>query len=179
MNRPFQPLMNKLEADLEALLTELESYPPSVLTARPAPEAWSVLEIMQHLMVSETRSLEYIEKKSGYPEALKNAGLMTSLRAAVLKMFLWMPFKYKAPGIVNEDHFRENVSLKELSGEWRAIRGELTHFLENMNANWYEKELYRHAVAGRMTIRGMLTFFSEHFTRHRKQIKRTLEIVSS
>lgn len=179
MDARFQPILKRMETDLEALLADLNSYPSDLLRKRPSPEAWSVLEIMQHLMVSESRSLGYVKKKTSYPDALKKAGLLARLRTAGLRFFLWMPLKFKAPAIVNQDHFHENANLQDLSASWRTSRGELSHFLENIQPDWVEKEIYRHALAGRMTISGMLAFFSEHFIRHRRQIYRTLEIVSA
>ena len=37
-----------------------------------------------------------------------------------------------------------------------------------------KKEIWKHAVAGKMNISQMLAFFNMHFNRHRKQVYRTL-----
>lgn len=178
MNTHLQIKVRDLDRELNRLLDDLKKYSFSQLAARPAPDAWSVLQIMQHLMIAEAKSIGYVKKKSSYPEGLKKAGSASWFRKVVLKMFLGLPFKFKAPPVVNEDHFRENVSLEQLAQEWRASRGELAHLLENLKPEWADKEIFKHALAGKMTIEGMLIFFADHFHRHRKQIDRTLEKVS-
>lgn len=179
MNARIQFKIRQLDKDLNDLLNDLKNYSTSQLSAQPEPGAWSVFQVMQHLMIAESKSIGYVKKKTSYPEGLKKAGFPEIFRRTVLKIFLWLPFKYKAPAIVNEDHFKDNVTLDELAKSWRASRGELTHFLENMKPEWEDKEIFRHALAGRMTIDGMLIFFSDHFNRHRKQIDRTLQRVVS
>ncbi len=179
MDARFQRKINYLNDELDRLLDELKNYSQEQLSAKPRPDAWSVLQVMQHLMMAEAKSIQYIKKKTSYPEGLKKAGALSGLRPAFLKFFLWLPLKYKAPAIVNEDHFRENISLDALSTEWRASRGELVHFFENLKPEWKDKEIFRHALAGRMPPEGMLTFFSDHFARHRKQIDRTLQQVGA
>lgn len=175
MDARFERDLKALNDGFEKLFTDLKSYSDDVLSARPEPEAWSVFQVMQHLMMAESKSIGYVRKKTSYPEGLKKAALLNRLRKVGLKFFLAMPIKFKAPAIVSEEHFRENVSLAGLEKEWREIRGELTHLLENMPPEWLDKEIFRHALAGRMTIDGMLAFFADHFARHRKQIDRTLQ----
>ena len=179
MDARFQHKLKELDEELGRLLNELKKYSSAQLSARPEPGAWSVFQVMQHLMIAESKSIGYVKKKTSYPEGLKKAGFLGKFREAGLKLFLWLPFKFKAPAIVNEDQFRENVSLDELAAAWRASRGELAHFIENMKPEWADKEIFRHALAGRMPVDGMLTFFADHFARHRKQIDRTLQKVVS
>jgi uncharacterized damage-inducible protein DinB len=179
MDARIQRQIKQLDEDLNDLLNDLKNYSADQLNAQPEPGAWSVFQVMQHLMIAESKSIGYVKKKTSYPEGLKKAGFPEIFRRKVLKLFLWLPFKYKAPAIVNETHFKDKVTLDELANTWRTSRGELAHFLENMKPEWADKEIFRHAIAGRMTLDGMLIFFSDHFARHRKQIDRTLQKVAT
>jgi len=126
MDTRFKLKIKTLDEELDRLLEDMKNHRPAELSARPEPGAWSVLQVMQHVMMAESKSIQYVKKKTSYPAALKKAGVTEKFRMAVLKLFLWLPFKYKAPAIVNEDRFRENVGLEELAAEWRASRSELS-----------------------------------------------------
>mgnify|MGYP001227899541 CR=1 FL=1 len=174
MKKSHRLKINQLNEALEHLLADLKNYQHQQLAARPGQGAWSALDVMQHLMLAEGRSVQYVKKKTSSPATLKKASFAATMRSVLLKLSLLLPVKYKAPAIVNEDHFREDVKLDELATEWRAIRTELSLVLKNLHPDWYNKEIFRHALAGRMTMDGMLDFFHDHFARHRKQIDRTL-----
>jgi hypothetical protein len=50
-------------------------------------------------------------------------------------------------------------------------------FLDNLPAEYADKEVYRHPFAGRMSLAGMLSFFEAHFINHRRQLYRALRVV--
>ena len=125
-------------------------------------------------MIAERGSFAYLKKKTSYPDALKEAGLSDYFRKIKLFVFLHIPIKVKAPAVVNEDHFDPEATFENLVSEWYELRQEIKYFLDNAPNEWLNKLTYRHAFAGRMTFDGMLLFFRYHFTRHRKQIDRTL-----
>jgi hypothetical protein len=39
----------------------------------------------------------------------------------------------------------------------------------------YDKEIYKHPFAGRLSLMGMVDFFEHHFRRHREQMRRALK----
>jgi hypothetical protein len=52
-------------------------------------------------------------------------------------------------------------------------------YLEDLPEHIFDKELYKHPFAGRVTIRGMVDFFGGHLERHAKQIDRTIAKVTA
>lgn len=168
-----------LESDLNALFSSLTGYSSDLLQQKPAPGAWSVLEIMQHLMIVEEKSLGYVQKKTSYPDQLVHAGLSARFRNVFLKFFLRLPIRVKAPKVVNESNFDETATFETLVSKWRQQREELLDFLENAPEEWTRKLVYRHAIAGRLTMDGMLILFRDHFARHYQQILRTLQELES
>ncbi len=163
-----------LDAELISLFEELSKYSFEVLDKKPKPGAWSVLEVLQHLLVVEKKSLAYAKKKSSYPESLKNANFNDHFRQFLLYLYLRAPLKIKAPALVNEEQFVQGVTFEELMEDWQQARQELMAFLDSVPQEWAGKLIFR-TFAGRMTLGGMLFFFKEHFARHKKQIKRTLK----
>ncbi len=170
-------MIDQLNSELDSLLEELQSISTEDLNRKPEVEAWSVAEVMQHLMTSERLSLQYVKKKTTYAKQFTTAGLSMKLRMFGLKLFLWTPLKFKAPAAVDESAFQKNLSLGELQSIWKNQRNEMAVFLKDAPDEWKGKEIYRHPLAGRLTLAGMLEFFLIHFRRHRQQIYRTLEKV--
>ncbi len=166
--------LDDLDARLEILLAALEPYQDEQLNRRPAPDRWSPLMIMHHLMISETKSLAYLQKKLSFNPKLKRASVGDRLRSLGLTVFLHLPFKFKAPGVVSGSALPERSTLSETAKQWRKLRRELRSFLSELPETYWNKSIYRHPRAGRMSLEGMLGFFIDHFERHRKQIERML-----
>ncbi len=167
-----------LESELNILFEELSGFSFEDLDKKPYPGAWSVLEILQHVIIVEKQSLAYIKKKTSYPDTLKDAKFTEHFRKFLLYLYLRAPIKIKAPAVVSEERFDQGISFEELIEDWREARQELMDFLESVPEEWVNKLIYRIFV-GRMTLDGMLLFFREHFGRHKKQVKRTLKITAA
>ncbi|MCS6838621.1 MAG: DinB family protein, partial [Bdellovibrionaceae bacterium] len=64
--------------------------------------------------------------------------------------------------------------LTHILDEWQALRHEWTRFLEHFPANAHGRLVFRHPVAGRLTILQTLKFMADHLERHKEQMKRLL-----
>lgn len=174
MKASLESRLDRLDAELLKLLKELESYEDEQLNKSPAEGGWSPLQVLQHLKQAEELSMRYLQKKLSYNPELKGAGLLSGLRSWLLKTYLRAPFKFKAPKNVDTTDMPRDLSLKNITKEWMAIRRELREFLASLPDDIYSKEVYRHPFAGRLTLAGMVDFFEEHFRRHQRQVQRAL-----
>lgn len=179
MDKSLQAKFVAIEKSLDQLVAELSKYPAEVLQKKPGQGAWSVLDILQHLMIAERGSFAYVKKKTSYPDSLEKAGLSDHYRKFLLYIFLRLPIKVKAPTVVSETQFDLNITFERLMDDWRGLRQEMKGFLDHAPSEWNNKLTYRHGFAGRMTFDGMLMFFRDHHVRHKKQIDHTLAIVSA
>ncbi|MCB0522152.1 MAG: DinB family protein [Lewinellaceae bacterium] len=177
MHPAYASRLHSLNRSLESLLSTLKGYSHQQLNAKPAENAWSAIQVAQHLIAAEKLSLWYVKKKSAYPETFKKAGPGAWLRKNALGLILSSSIKFKAPALVSEEKFPAEASLEHVTTAWLRVREELAELLENTPDEWRNKLVYRHAVAGRLTLDGMLEFFTCHFDRHQKQIERTLKSV--
>ncbi len=175
MHPPFQKKMNKLDADLSALLKKLAPYSDEQLNAKPSKDVWSVLQCLQHLMLAEEQILKYIKKKLSFNPILEDTNFNVKLRRFLLVCFLRMPFKFKAPKGVGEENFPAVSSLKEVAEKWGKLRKELASFLEAHSENLRGKIVYKHPLSGPMTLKDLLDFYDVHFVRHRKQLENVLK----
>ena len=79
-------LFAQLENQRILLMAELSIYDDATLNKKPAPEAWSTVQVMQHLITAEVASLAYIKKKLSYTNKIPKAGLMSFFRRISLSI---------------------------------------------------------------------------------------------
>ena len=167
--------LNRMDADLTSLLKVLNNYSEKTLNKRPAENKWSVLQVMHHLILAEGYGQAYVKKKLSYNPELKKAGISAFLRKTFAKNYLKVPFKIKAPEAVGDEHLPEYSSFWETAKKWKLQRQDLRTLFENMPIEHFDKEIYNHPLAGRLTLVGLLEFYQSHFARHRKQIDKILK----
>lgn len=178
MDHKVQQKLDQLDKDLRLLLTDLDGYAEQKLNLKPNADAWSVFQVMHHLILSEQTSLRYIQKKLSFNPELKKAGIMAGMRHLFLKNYLKYPLKVKAPTLVS-DSIPEQSTFWEVAKSWKNERQALRTLLNTLPPEIYSKEIYKHPMTGKVTLAAMLDFFQAHFDRHKKQIHRTLESVDA
>ena len=166
---------DQMDADLTSLLKVLNNYSEKTLNKKPAENKWSILQIMHHLILAEGYGQSYVKKKLSYNPELKKAGIMAFLRKSVAIHYLKSPFRIKAPEAVGDEYLPEYASFWETAKKWKQQREDLRILFESMPPDIFDKEVYNHPLAGRLTLEGLLAFYQSHFARHRKQIDKILK----
>jgi len=179
MDKKCAEYLDKLDGKLILLLKDLKNYREEKLNERPDENSWSVLQIMRHLIKAESESLKYVRKKLSFNPELKNAGIMSGIRSAMLRIALSSPIKIKAPEGVSGEALSENYTFWEVAKEWKSQRTELREYLGSLPSYYFKKDMYKHPLTGKMTLASMLSFFDIHVDRHTRQIKRTLRKVDA
>lgn len=178
---PFPPSisrrLDKIDQRLQGLLDELSAHDNDTLNRKPADGGWSALQVMQHLLLSEEGSVKYVKKKLSFNPELEQAGFFSAWRAFLLDFYFMLPLKFKAPPGVGDDVLPTGSDFKQVSERWLSSRKALREYLESLPPGMFQKSIYKHPFAGRMSLEGMLQFFDGHFERHRKQIRRVLREV--
>ncbi len=170
-------ILDELDAELKAVLNYLSQFSNEEMNLKPAPDAWSVAQILQHLILSEEISLNYIKKKIQYHQGdIKKGGAASRLRALLLSTSLKQPFKLTAPEAVSKN-LPINSDFEELKKLWLINRAQLRNYLNSIDAAFLDAEIYKHPVAGKMDVWGMLSFFEAHVQRHEKQVRKTIRTV--
>jgi uncharacterized damage-inducible protein DinB len=165
LNQAFENLLQKRNS----LLNLAKTLPTEKITHRVNPNQWSVLEILNHLYTAEKLSLQYIKKKSQGIDSLGNAGFKQAVMMLILKISQRLPFRYKAPATVLQNTV-EVLSLSDLIAQWDLLYLELKSILVNTPEKHVHKLVYKHAVAGRLSLVQAIIFFREHMIHHTPQI---------
>lgn len=162
---------DKLEEQRKRLLEEVEKLRPEQQTFRPAPDAWCMLEVIDHIALSEFNALRYMLKKIQGVDSIEKTDVFSSIRARMLNTFLKLPLKYTAPPAA-EIQRREYYDFKEVTKEWADVREEYKEFLDNFDIPTSDKLIFKHPAMGRFNIIQTLDFQYEHVDHHIKQIER-------
>lgn len=179
MDNKSKAHLKSLNQKLILLLRDLQHYSDAKLNEQPKEDAWSVLQIMQHVMKAEEGAVLYIKKKLSFNPALEKAGVMSNMRSIALNMSLSSPIKIKAPEGVSGEHLLTDLTFWDVAKQWKQQRKELENYLNTLPAELFHLDVYKHPLTGKMTIASMLSFFNKHVDRHTNQIRRTLKKVDA
>lgn len=166
--------LRNLDLQTQSILTTLADYSDEVLSVPPAPGVWSIMQVLTHVMMSERLSLQYVRKKLSFKPELKNSGLLSSFRLHLLKWSQYVPIRFKAPKGLQTADLPVFSSLTDLRSQWQTDRHKLHQFFDEADDSLFSKDVFRHPIAGRISLIQMVIFFSIHLQRHVVQIERRL-----
>lgn len=182
----MRPNLNLMESRLSAGFSRLEQHRKAtqelmfgtsdmLLNRKPKAEAWSPIQIMHHLINAEKASCEYLRKKLPHKATEPTAGVKHLFAFALLQLSLRTTFiKFKAPEVTVREMPLNDVSLADTIARWDAVRADMRDILETIAREDIAKTLFRHPLAGKLTIPQMLAFMDTHQVRHFGQIRRIL-----
>ena len=136
----------------------------------PAGE-WSIAQVVEHILFSETGTLGYMKKKSsGGWDALENAGDEHRASSAAINARLESNERYKAPDVLPEPS--NAIALNELFQKWNTLRTELVEFVSHIQPEHFHKLVFRQPAAGMLSVLHALEFMDAHLRHHLPQIER-------
>lgn len=168
--------IDRLDAATERLLDEMSLAEERTLRRPPVSGAWTPLETLRHLNLSERQSVDYLSHKLEQRAVMPRLGVRDWIAGKAVSLALASPLKFKAPPAI--DAARADVSspahLQTLADEARATRSDLREVVGRVPEEWRGRAVFRHPTAGRMSLVDMLRLFAVHQRRHAKQIRRAL-----
>ncbi len=166
---------DRVEATKAEILSLLDGLTDEQLNRKPADDEWSAIQVICHLVRAESLSLRYIRKKmQGDNHGV--GGFGGRLRSGALSLLLKLPFRYKAPARSAE--LPEYAELEATRREWEEGRADWKELIDSFPPELADRAIFRHPVAGMMTISQALRFMVDHITRHRGQVQRIVRRVS-
>ncbi len=162
---------NALTDAREEFLAELEQMERSLLVVQPAEGGWSALQVVEHILASETGTLGYMQKKtsSGW-EALDVAGPEHQAAGEALVSRLRSDERYAAPSVLPVPAGTENADV--LLVRWEQLRDEMEGFIFSLDEEFFPKLIFRQPAAGPLHLFHTLEFLAAHIRHHIPQIQR-------
>jgi hypothetical protein len=169
MHSEIASRLNQLNASKQ-LLEEVIAASNCDPHVGPAGE-WSIAQVVEHILSSETGTLGYMKKKSsGGWDALEDAGDDHRASSAAINARLESNERYKAPDVLPEP--TNALALGELFEKWNALRAELVDFVSHIQPEHFHKLVFRQPAAGMLTALHALEFMDAHLRHHLPQIER-------
>ena len=168
--------IDRLNDQRGAFAEALHALRPKLRTLKPSPEAWSPVEIAEHVYRSERNVLRGLERQLDPEGERRELGEPSRAKFLALIVALRSPKKFKvpegasaaAPAGMAYDAIREGWF--GFPTQWDAIIGSIPEELLDVG-------LIRHPIGGPMTLSQSLQFLAVHTARHFKQLERTAKWV--
>jgi hypothetical protein len=169
-------LRNRLEnydQRRNAFLDDLGRLNDDQLRRKPGPDGWSLIEVVQHMVLSEREVLQ------GLPESneltARKRGFRTQLSyAVVLAVLRWnIPAPVPSDSMVPDG----NSSLSELHHQWDENLTWLRDYLDTSRPEDLQRAVFRHPTAGPMTVGQTIHLATLHFDVHLRQIKKVKSLI--
>lgn len=165
----------RLETARQELLDRLSGIDEETLNRRPGEDAWSVVQVLHHVILVEELSVGYIERKRNAGPA-ERAGLAERVRSWILRVAMRSPFRFTAPPVSTDLPARDR--LRNVASRWAEVRAGARETLGEIPSDTIDRAIYRHPVVGVMSVDQAVGFLEDHLAHHERQIERTLRVVA-
>ena len=151
-----------------ALLDEMEALDPAELVARPLAGRWSILEIIEHLVIAERMVLQ------GLPEPSRLVERERRLKHRFLYLIVMFVLKYgirvqvPSPAMVP----RGARSLREVRRLWDENQEWLRGYIGSLDRRGFRRAVFEHPVAGPLSVEQTVRMDQVHLNTHIRQIRR-------
>jgi hypothetical protein len=153
-----------------ALLDEMEAVEPGKLVARPLPGKWSMLEIVEHLVLAERVVFQGLPEPSQLK--IREPRLKDRVRYLIVMLVLrtGIPVGVVSPAMLPQG----GRDLAELRRLWDENQAWLRAYVDSLGARGIHRPALKHPVAGPISVRQAAVMSRVHLDRHIRQI-RTLQ----
>lgn len=169
MNQALNTQWLKLEELRQRYHDAIQEANPEQLRFKASADSWNMLQIVEHLIISEKLSMDYLISKN-YANARQGGRAGAFIRSLGLRILLLSPLRFKAPAGWLQPG--ENPDTERLLDEWKQVRAGMYEYLRNFPEEKLIMMIYRHPRAGWLDIRQALNFFEDHMLHHQKQLLR-------
>jgi hypothetical protein len=166
----IQTQYDSLKVKFEALLQRLDTLPDETLSFKAGPDQWSVVEVVEHLVIAETGLLE--ELSTNIPASTLDPAAKTPEKHQRVIKVMERDIEVDVPHESLEPHGR--IPLEDLLSRWNGIRQKLPGLLAGIRPENEDDPVFRHPYGGPLDIADTLQFFEVHFDNHMRHIDRIL-----
>jgi len=174
MRGRLQQRLRALDERRCALLDDVEALSAERLTARPRPGKWSILEIVEHLVLAERDVLRNL------PEPSQLVGRKRGLKARVSYPMVVFVLKHGIPVEVPSPRMvpTGSASLAGLRRAWDESQQWLRSYVDGLGPDGFGRAVFEHPVTGPLTVAQAVRLGQVHVETHARQISRLVTLTS-
>lgn len=157
----------RLERERQALLRTLRGLSEAQLAFHPAPGAWSLRDVAEHLLRVDT-AVERQSRASPPPDTRR------SLRQQVGRGITWLIFRLgvRVPMPVRGLAPTGELDLEQIDEQWDGVRAALHARMQEVVPATQTDPVFVHPLAGPLDAPATLDFLRCHFEHHLRQAAR-------
>jgi uncharacterized damage-inducible protein DinB len=165
---PLASRFQRLERARAATETHIALLTPAQIAFRVHEKAWTVPEVLDHIVRVERAILEGARK----PGVQRVAWRPRRLRRLLTWVVFGLGVRIRVPERVRHVTPDRGADLNEVRARWSALREEWRVFLSSLTSDQLDQLAIRHPLAGPFSYRDVLKFLEWHLRHHRRQIDR-------
>jgi len=166
----IQAQYDSLKLKFEALLQRLDSLTGETLSFKAGPDKWSIIEVVEHLVIAEQGLLEQLS--TNIPASTLDPEAKTPEKHQTVIKVMERDIEVDVPHASLEPH--GNIALEDLRRQWNDIREKLPGLLAEIKPGKKDDPVFQHPYGGPLDIADTLQFFEVHFDNHMRHIDRIL-----
>jgi uncharacterized damage-inducible protein DinB len=159
----------KLETQKQKVLADVGRLSAAQLRFRPEPTAWSVSDVLDHLVKVEKALLGAVQDQLPDGTLLKFKDRVGTLFIIAI---MQSPVRVKVPSTAAMVLPEATADTSETAMRWSQVREEMADMLRSLRPEQLRCGLFRHPVSGWMTMAQALKFLSAHLRHHDYQLNR-------
>jgi DinB superfamily len=151
-----------------ALLDEMGALDPATLVARPLAGKWSMLEIIEHLVLAERAVLQGLPELSRLREQERRLKHRFSYAIVMVVLRCSIPVRVPSPAMIPQG----DRSLGELRRLWDESQEWLRAYIDRLDRRGFRRAVFEHPVAGPLSVKQALHMGQVDLDTHVRQIRR-------
>jgi hypothetical protein len=173
MNPGLKIRFDKLQDQKAVLVDKVQNLDNQQINSKANGDGWTLGQVYYHLFLVEEGTFRYMADKVKEIAAIDKAGFKSQWRSLLLKVFLAMPWKYKAPSRVS-DSIPDEVDIKRVIEDWTQVRDKFHLLLSAQDDQYLSKKIFKHPRIGYINFYQTLEFIKAHHQHHFRQINNLL-----
>jgi hypothetical protein len=151
-----------------ALLDEMGGLDPAKLVAKPLAEKWSILDIIEHLVLAERAVLQGLPEPSQLRERERRLKHRFGYGIVMFVLKCGIPVRVPSPAMVPQG----DRSLAELRRRWDENQEWLRAYIGSLDRKGFRRAVFEHPVAGPLSVEQAVHMDQVHLDTHVRQIRR-------
>ncbi len=172
MERSVLPQYRLLDRERKAFLATLDPWPPGELCVRPAPRAWSAVDVLDHVAKTERAAFASMLENFNQPIRIS---LTDRLCGAFIIQLMRTPIRVRVPDRVAAAILPDGTAdFTAVRRTWNDSQAELKEWVSRLETDPRSLAGFKHPVSGWMSVSQGLSFLASHVRHHRYQLVRIM-----
>ena len=156
------------------LLDEMEALDPALLVAKPIAGKWSMIEIVEHLVLAERAVFLGLPDPRRIEEKPRDFGNRVRYALVMFILTSGIPVRTPSPAMVPQG----DRGLAELRRLWDESQRWLRSCIAHLGPEAGRKAVFEHPIAGPLTVSQAVRMGQVHVEGHVRQIRRLRRLLA-